>query len=197
MLLTYEDFLYMNMGGGGVWLLQSEDHALRFGAGLRIHSGWSRGRDPVLVGMSHRTRSLDGYLNAAWRTELGTIGVRYYHDVLHSGRGDAASLRLSHNFALGEKVRLTPSIGIEWESGGRVDYYYGVRPEEELFFRPAYKGTSTTNWSAGLTGSYALSHSWSLLTGLFRTSLGSGLTDSPIVARNSSIRSFFGAGWRF
>lgn len=196
-LMRYKDVAYWNLGGGGVWLIQTEDHSLRFGAGVRIHSGWRQGDDPGLAGMETRKSSLDGYLNALWRTALVTIGAYYYHDILNANRGDAVSLRLSKNFKMGEGLRLTPSIGAEWQNSERVDYYYGVRPEETLAFRPAYAGTATINTNAGLAGFYRLSHSWSLLGGVFTTRYGNGIVDSPIVTRRYSTLVFLGAGWRF
>lgn len=196
-LMRYKDVAYWSLGGGGVWLIQTEDRSLRFGAGVRIHSGWGQRDDPSLAGMETRKSSLDGYLNALWRTSLVTIGAHYYHDILNANRGDAASLRLSKNFKMSEDLRLTPSIGAEWRNSERVNYYYGVRPEEALAFRPAYTGTATINTNAGLAGSYWLSHSWSLLGGIFTTRYGDSIVDSPIVTRRYSTLVFLGAGWRF
>jgi outer membrane protein len=196
-LMRYKDVAYWSLGGGGAWLIQTGDHSLRFGAGVRIHAGWRPGDDPDLVGMETRKNSLDGYLNALWRTSLVTIGAHYYHDILNANRGDAASLRLSKNFKMGEDVRLTPSIGVEWQNSERVDYYYGVRPEEALAFRPAYPGTAAINANAGLAGSYRLSRAWSLLGGVFTTRYGNGIVDSPIVTRRYSTLVYAGAGWRF
>ncbi len=196
-LLRYKDAAYWSLTGGGVWLLQTEDHSLRFGAGLRSHGGWRAGDDPALAGMETRKGSIDGYLNAVWRTPLVSIGAHYYHDVLNTNRGDTASLRLSRTFSAGDNLRLTPSIGAGWMNSDRVNYYYGVRPEEALPTRPEYRGTSTINANAGLAGLYPLSHSWSLLGGVFATRFGRGIVDSPIVTRRYSTIVFLGAGWRF
>jgi outer membrane protein len=197
LLMRYKDIAYWSLGGGGVWLVQAEDHSLRFGAGVRIHSGWRQGDDPALAGMESRRGSLDGYLNALWRTSPVTIGVHYYHDVLYANRGDAASLRFSKNYEPTEDLRLTPSIGAEWRNSERVNYYYGVRPEEVLPSRPAYDGAAAVNTNAGLAGSYRLSDSWSLLGGVFTTRYGSGIVDSPIVTRRYSTLVYAGVGWMF
>ncbi len=196
-LMRYEDWAYWSLTGGGVWLAQTGDHALRFGAGVRFHSGWRPGDDPNLAGMEERRGSLDGYLNAVWRTPFVTIGAHYYHDVLNANRGDASSIRLSKMFRPGENFRLTPSIGAEWQNSERVDYYYGVRPEEALPTRPAYTGSAVINTNAGLTGLYRLSGSWALLGGIFMTRYGDAIVDSPIVTRRYATLVFGGAGWRF
>ncbi len=196
-LMRYEDWAYWSLTGGGVWLAQTEDHSLRFGAGVRIHGGWRPDDDPNLQGMETRRSSLDGYLNAVWRTAPVTVGVHYYHDVLDANRGDAASLRLSRRFKAGKYLSLTPSIGVEWQNSRRVNYYYGVRPEEALPGRPAYTGTETVNTNAGLAAGYRLTESWLLSAGAFLTRYGSGITDSPIVVKRSSTTVYAGAGWRF
>lgn len=194
--LRYEDLAYWSLRGGGVWLLQTDDHSLRFGAGIRTHSGWSPGDDPQLVGMEIRRGSLDGYLNAVWRTSIVTTGIGYYHDVLGSKYGDTASLRFSKDIMLSENLRLTPSIAGEWRSSERVDYYYGVHSGEVLPSRPAYIGKATVNMNAGIAGVYYLPH-WNLLGGVFMTRYGNGIVDSPIVNRRYSTLVYLGAGWSF
>ena len=196
-LVRYKDVAYWSIGGGGVWLLGTDDRSLRFGAGVRAQAGWSRGDDPELAGMEERKGSIDGYLNGVWRTPLVTVGAHYYHDLGNVSRGDSASVRLSRNFRINEDVRLTPSIGATWMDSERVDYYYGVKPEEALPSRPVYRGRDTINVNAGLAGAYRLQHSWLLLGGVFATRFGNGLADSPIVTRRYSTLFYAGAGWMF
>lgn len=196
-LMRYEDIAYWSLNSGGVWFAQTADHSLRFGAGAREHPVWARGFDPYRVGMADRTGSIDGYLNAVWRTSPATVGVRYYHDIIHASRGDSASIRISKKIEVGNDLCLIPSIGAEWQSRDQVGYYYGVRPEEELPTRPVYTGTSTVNVNLGVAGLYNLSHSWSLLGGLFVTRYGDGIVDSPIVTLRYQPLIYFGAGLRF
>lgn len=196
-LMRYEDIAYWSLNGGGVWLAQTDDHSLRFGAGAREHIGWAPGFDPYRAGMANRKGSIDGYLNAVWMTPLATFGAHYYHDILHADRGDSASIRISKKLDLGNELWLIPSIGAEWQSRAQVGYYYGVRPEEELPTRPAYAGASTVNANIGVAGLYHLSHSWSLLGGFFVTRYGNGIVDSPIVTMRYQPLIYFGAGWRF
>lgn len=196
-LMRYKDVAYWSIGGGGVWLLGTDNRSLRFGAGLRTQAGWRPGDDPELAGMERRKGSFDGYLNGVWRTPLATIGAHYYRDIGNVSRGDAASLRLSRNFRINDDLRLTPSIGATRQDSERVDYYYGVRPEEALPSRPAYIGRDTINVNAGLAGSYWLPRQWSLLGGLFVTRFGNAIADSPIVARRYSTVVYGGAGWMF
>jgi outer membrane protein len=196
-LLTYQDWAYWSIGGGGVWLYQSDDHALKFGVGMKFHPGYRPDDDPVLAGMERRRTSLDGYANTLWRTPLANVGLRYYRDIAGVSKGNAVSFRLSRNFRIKERVRLTPSISAEWSDAKYVDYYYGVRPAEALPDRPSYIGRDTVNIGVGIAGSYRVSRSWSLLAGLYGTRFGSGIADSPIVPRSFTTLAYFGAGWLF
>jgi outer membrane protein len=195
--MMYKDIAYWNLGGGGAWLLNADDRSLRFGAGIRVQRGWSTDDDPELEGMERRKGSIDGYVNGVWRTPFADIGARYYRDLGNVSRSDAASLRFSRNFKITDDFRLTPSIGAAWQDSKRVDYYYGVRPQEALPFRPAYAGRDTIDLDAGVGGAYLLPDSWSLLGGVFATRFGDGIVDSPIVARRYAALVYFGAGWRF
>jgi MipA family protein len=197
LFLRYEDWAYLSLRGGGVWLLQSPDRSLRLGLGVSVHSGYNPYHEADLAGMDGRRSSLDAGVNASWRTSLVDVGLSYAHDVGDASNGDTASFRVSHGFQINPRLRLTPNIVARWESLKVVDYYYGVRPDEVLPDRPAYQGRETTNLVTGLSADYRLTQSWSLLGDVRTTHFGSGITDSPIVERKESTWGFVGAGWHF
>jgi len=196
-LMTYKDRAYWSLGGGGVWLLQSEDRLLKFGVGVKARLGWRPDDDALLEGMSARRTSLDGSVNAMWKASLATVSMHYYTDIGNVSHGKAATMRLSHNLWANARLRLTPSVGVEWQNARLVDYYYGVRPDEATATRPVYAGHDTLNFNAGLAGAYWLGREWSLLGGVYATHYGDGIGDSPIVQHRGSGLAYFGAGWRF
>jgi outer membrane protein len=196
--LRYSDWAYWYLGRGGVWFLQSPDRSLKLGVGLGFRSGWEADDDDSLLrGMSDRRMSIDGSINAVWRTRFVTIGISYFHDILGVSDGDGALIRISHILPVGQKFSLTPFAGVEWQSNRLVNYYYGVRPEEAASNRSAYRGRDTVNLRAGLWAAYRLSQSWSLIGGAHVTRLGDGISDSPIVLDRYHAFTFFGAAWRF
>lgn len=194
----YSDWAYWHITRGGVWVLQSPGRSLRLGLGLRARFGWNENdKDSLLRGMADRRASIDGSINAMWRNPIVTVAVSYYHDLLGVSDGDGAEIRLSHVFALGPKLMLTPFVTGEWRSNRLVNYYYGVRPEEAASNRPAYRGRDTLNVRAGLWGSYLLTQSWSIMAGGGVTRFGDGIADSPIVLDRYRGYGFAGVGWRF
>jgi len=196
-LLTWEDWAYWSITGGGVWLFRLEGLPLQFGAGVKVHPGYGPDDDQDLAGMQKRKSSVDGYVNALWKMELVNIGAAYYHDIGNVTHGDTATLGLSHHIRVTPKFTLTPRAGIEFQSVRLVNYYYGVTPDEALPDRPAYTGHHAVNYGAGAAAVYRLKGSWSLVGGFFTTHLGNGIADSPIMLKRHTKVSYFGAGWSF
>jgi MipA family protein len=194
---TYSDWADWSFGRGGVWLLQSSDHSLKLGVGMKLHFGWSPGDDSTLSGMSARSYSIDGAVNALWTTPLITVGASYYHDILNVSNGSSAVLRLSKTFWVTPGFRLTPIAGVEWQGAKLVNYYFGVQSQEVTASRPAYVGRDTINVGAGLEWSYRISKDWSFLGSIYTMRFGSGITNSPIVLRDFWTYTFFGIGWTF
>jgi MipA family protein len=196
-ILTYQDWAYWSIGGGGVWLLQSGDRSLKLGVGLKVHRGYSAEDDEVYSGMSDRRRSIDGSINALWKSDIVNTSVNYYHDIGKISKGDSATLKFSHAFSLSPSLRLIPNIGAEWVSARVVDYYYGVSPAESAPTRLVYTGRDTINYNAGLNASYFMSRSWLLLGGVHFMHLGSGIVESPLVPHSNSVLVYLGADWMF
>lgn len=196
-ILTYQDWAYWSIGGGGVWLFQSGDRALKLGMGLKIHRGYTASDDDVYTGMNDRRNSLDGSVNAVWKTDGVNTSLHYYHDIGKASTGDSASLKFSYAISLSQRLRLIPNIGAEWLGMRVVDYYFGVTAAEATPIRPAYTGRDTLNYNAGLNAVYLVDKSWVLLGGMHLTYLGSGIEDSPLVSHSNSVLLYIGADWRF
>jgi outer membrane protein len=196
-IMTYQDWAYWSIGGGGVWLLQSEDRRLKLGVGLKVHRGYTEEDDTVYAGMNTRKRSLDGSVNALWKTDIVNSSLHYYHDIGKASNGDSATLKFSHAYELSQGLKLIPSVGAEWFSANEIDYYYGVTPAESTSLRPVYIGQTTVNYSAGLNTTYLADRTWLLMGGVHYARLGNGITDSPLVSRSNTLLVYFGTTWIF
>ena len=147
--------------------------------------------------MNTRRNSLDGSINALWKTDIVNTSVHYYHDLGKASKGDSATLKFSHAFVLNPRLRLTPFVGAEWISAAVVDYYYGVTASEATPSRPAYTGESSISYSAGLNTTYLLNRSWLLIGGVHYSTLGSSIVESPLVTNSKSVVVYLGATWLF
>lgn len=71
-------------------------------------------------------------------------------------RGAVASVTLSRSYQSGPWT-LVPRIGLEYQNGRYVDYYYGVRFGEATASRPAYTGKASLSPELGLMVRYRAS----------------------------------------
>ena len=199
--VEYDEWLYLdNIGGleAGVWLWQTPDHMEKLGASVQYQAA-RRAEDNI----TRRRASADGVIKFQWRTpERYFLYLDYHHDIGDASNGGGVNLLLSRNFIFRQALfdhdcMLVPAIGAQWVSAKRVDYYWGVRPEEATSNQPAYAGRETFIETARLTGFYIINRSWNAFAGVQASIYGPGITDSPIVTRHSTSRGYLGAAWVF
>lgn len=80
---------------------------------------------------------------------------------------------------------LIPQAGIQYQSAPLVDYYYGVSRAESTTLITAYDGKASVNANASLTHIYKLFGGWHTATTVGINHLGTGISDSSIVARDN------------
>ena len=125
-----------------------------------------------------RSTSVHGLLSGN-RGRFG-VSLAAFADILDRSDGREARLSLFFPFERGS-WSITPSVGASWQDDDLIDYYYGVRPEEELPGRPAYEGESTVNGHVGINLMKRFESGWMFVTFFNLESLGSEISDSPIV----------------
>ena len=74
-----------------------------------------------------------------------------------------------------------PSVGVVWQSGGLVDYYAGVRPDEAEPWRPAYEGEAALNVEAGVLAFYRFTDKVRGIALVRAQRLAGEYQDSPII----------------
>jgi outer membrane protein len=141
---------------------------------------------PYLEGMETRSKSLDAGAEILFRGRPVGFRIAASTDVLGRSNGQEISAQLVTGAPLGRELLLLVGFGPRWESARRVDYYYGVRPDEARDFRPSYAGEATVSWDLGLSALYRPTSRWSVFVLVNRTGYGDGIGESPIVARGSA-----------
>ncbi len=196
-IVKYDDWAYLGLGGGGLWLFHFPEYELKLGTSINVHPG-----GPLLLGMDKRRSSLDGSIDASWQTPMANFQLSYNRDIGKASHGDSASLGISHIFLFNQvlfnqEFIVVPGVTVEWENTRLVDYYYGVRPEEATTDRPAYVGRETAMVGANLMGIYRINRSWALWGDIHTKHFGAGIVDSPIVTRRNTTGGFVLAVWIF
>lgn len=192
------DGTYLRVSGPAADLklpwISNERLSFALRANLFTGEGYKPSDAPILTGMARRKEGIWLGGVADWSADLVDLSFEALADV-----GDSEGLRLkaeaSRMFFLGERVALKPRAGLVWMDDKAVDHFYGVRAEEVRTGRPAYEGSSAVALEAGLTLSYMLAPRHMLMLDLGVASLGSGVTDSPIVVEDTLYS--VGAGYMF
>jgi outer membrane protein len=161
-------------------------------------AGYSPDDSPYLAGMAERQGSVDGGLALEWRRGRFAVTGSAFADLL--GRSSGAEVGVDASWTqpfAGRKLLLTPSLGIEWQGAGLVDYYYGVRPNEAAPGRPAYEGEAMLTTRASLSLLWRASAHVAVLALLRADRLDSDVQDSPIVDRQRAVFGLAGVTYRF
>ncbi len=110
--------------------------------------------------------------------------------------GNRADMYYTFNYKA-SKWRINPSIALSWVSSDRVNYLYGVSSDEVAAGRSEYEGKSAINFTGVIRGRYALTDHWDLDSAVFYSKLGSGITDSSIVEKDTFTMLAVGTTYNF
>jgi MipA family protein len=149
------------------------------------------------AGLDKRKSTLDAGLELAAQGPWGSLSLEALTDTLGHHDGYEASLTYAYEFAITEKLALTPSMGATYYDEHLADYYFGVRAHEARPGRRVYQPGESGVASAGLTLTCALTPRWQLVGVLEYEVLGSALADSPLIANDSSTTAAVGVLYRF
>jgi len=181
----------------GYTLVDGEELDLAVRARYRF-AGYEADDSPFLAGMADRRGSVDGGLALEWRRGRFGLAASAFADLL--GRSDGAELAVDASWAqplAGRKLLLTPSLGLEWQNAGLVDYYYGVRPEEALPGRPAYEGEAMLTTRASLALLWRAAPRIAVLALVRADRLDDDVRSSPIVEDRRAVFALAGVTYRF
>ena len=149
-----------------------------------------------LAGMHNRHMTVDGGGELSYFGNWGEVKLSFVTDML--GQHDGQEMRLGYtkpfNF---DRITISPSVGMIWQSSNLANYYYGVRSDEAIAGRPAYSVGDAVNWFAGIRTQYKLDDRWTLLCDITYEWLDREIKDSPIVSDGYVISIMAGAMYRF
>ncbi len=152
--------------------------------------------NPKLAGLTKRERTVEGGFYVNYTNETGRLSFSFLTDTRKKHNGHGAILKYVADFTVADWY-INPYMGVQWISQDKVDYYFGVSPEEETATRAAYKGEATYNVFAGVRARYDITDHWdfNFETGFNR--FGSGLRDSSIVDADYGYYAGFSINYNF
>lgn len=158
--------------------------------------GYKASDSDFFAGMATRQRSLDIGLAGRLRPGVGELDASLVTDALSRHRGQAAFVGWGYPWRRGPLL-LRPELGLRWWSADLVDYYAGVRPEEALPGRPAWRGRDALIGEAALSAVLALDAHWALFGRVGIERLPSAISDSPLIDDDTAVIGLLGVTYRF
>ncbi len=156
--------------------------------------GYESGDSTMLDGMADRDWSFDGGLKLGWLHEYFNLDITGLVDLSNNHQGQELSVMASKEIKEG---LFTPRIGFKVLSDDVVDYYYGVLGNEARANRPAYEGDSTVNFVTGFAIGIPLGEEWAAVLDYEYETLGSDISNSPIVDESAVSTVVVGIVYRF
>ncbi len=151
---------------------------------------------PALRGLYDRATSLPLGLGTLQVTPLGGILVNVFHDV-HQSHGNLLEGIYGGEFAA-FGMTFYPMVGVEYQSGEYVRYYYGVAPQEAASSSYAvYQPGGALNGLAGMIADIGLGGGYHLNAYVRRKWLGDSIRSSPIVGKDYLDTGYLAVSYRF
>ena len=147
--------------------------------------------------LEDRDRSVDLGVEANMRKPYGTLSVQALQDV--GGASEGAELRFNYQYfwRIDPQLSLIPSVGVEWLSEKRANYYYGILDSEVARGVEAYRPDDVFTPNVSLAASYALNEKVNLFGVATHKFLPNKVQDSPLVDQNSQTNFFMAVNYKF
>lgn len=146
--------------------------------------------------LEDRNFTLLGGLELYIYTRAGTVKLAAAKDLFSVHNGTQAEAQWSYNLAY-ERWNFDLALGLDWKSSQVIQYYYGIRPSENLFWSFVFHPHAGFNKRIEARVSYAIDENWNFLMVAQHTQLSEEIARSPILFQDYSNTFFLGATYRF
>jgi outer membrane protein len=149
------------------------------------------------AGLEDRHSTVDMGVDMGVQGNWGSLSFEVLADAFGNHGGFEAGISYEYEFAVTERLAITPNLGASYYNEKLTDYYFGVRPGEVRDSRAEYHPGESGVATAAVTTTYSLTDHWTLVGVVQVMKLGDELADSPLVAEKSSTTAVIGALYRF
>ena len=146
--------------------------------------------------LANRNFTYLGGIESFIYTRFGIVKLAVAHDLVNVHQGTEAEVKWTYNYAI-KNWQIEAALVFHWKSEEVVDYYYGIRPHESLYWSEQYRASSAWNQGLELTSRYAFTEHWDILMLARYTKLADEITASPLLDEGNSSTYFVGAAYRF
>ncbi|MDR0805811.1 MAG: MipA/OmpV family protein [Enterobacteriaceae bacterium] len=198
-MINYDgDRFYVRGIGAGVYLWKDASDQVSLDAyysPLRFRP--NKSDDHQMKQLDKRRATVMGGATYRHIASWGTIRTSVSADMLDNNDGFRADGAYFYPVNLGD-WKLTPGIGMSWNSSDFNDYYYGVSGHEaRRSGMRQYSASSSWSPYAELTANYKLASNWNTFVSGRYTQLDNEIKDSPMVNQSYSALFVTGVNYSF
>lgn len=131
--------------------------------------------------LDRRKMAADVYLQYIRTYKYGTVGAKIFADVLGNADGFGADVFYKLPIFINQ-FTITPGAGLQFLSGDRTDYYYGIsRAEANRSGLAYYNADFSVSPFVSLEASLLTENGWNIFANVQYTFLSNEITDSPMI----------------
>lgn len=196
-LIDFQKGRFFARTGDGIGLNIYQTPGFTVGAGVNWMTGY-RSKD-VPDGIGKLSNALGGKLFVSTRLADAVLTLSVTQAMTKSERGLLANARVSYPYSVTERLKVIPSVSVNWVNAKYMDSYFGVSAGQS-----AASGLGQYSPSAGfkdaslrLGASYDLNKKWSVTGAVGVSRLLGDAADSPLVQRKTQLQSVIGVVYTF
>ncbi|GAB4012226.1 MAG: hypothetical protein Fur0010_07850 [Bdellovibrio sp.] len=177
--------IFVNKDGAGIVLLPLKNYAILFAT---IIDG-----EPYRAnGIEERERSFfSGWIIKTW-----DLTFFYFKDIQGISHGEIMKVQLEHEYQINRFMTLAPHMFVQWWDDEYMNYYFGVRANEESIVGKAYNARHTQNMEIMLK-LYLKQDRLKWLFAVGEKWYGKNVSASPLVRKDTEFRTLWGVTFQF
>ena len=146
--------------------------------------------------IANRRWTVDAGVRLNWFRDTSRWSFSVVHDALGVYSGYSINGGYQRDFFYKDWTFST-NLSVSYKSDNLIDYYYGISERDTSDQSLWYEASHSIQFTAGLFVSKQINQHWYWLGRYQLTTLGSGMSDSPLVSKRQVTNVFFGIGYRF
>ncbi len=183
-VVFYDDGLfYIRWSRAGIYFLGDKQDDYAWGFSLTTQPRTYGYEKDEIVGMDERETTWEGGLAFSAKIDKAYIEIMALTDVMDRYDSWILKTEAGYDFQFG-KLSLYPSLILIYQSSDFLNYYYGVKKEEELGSRKEYIPNNGFLLGAQTYIKYPFTNELSALINIRADRLSKEVTDSPIVTED-------------
>lgn len=198
-LINIEDKnFYVRINQAGYYLFNDEVNQFSLIAEMNADK-WDSSETNRFKALHDRDASINAGAQFRTKQSFGVLTALVATDASNNSNGHYGDASYAYPWQATQKLKLRPSVGVEWLSSDYADYYYGVSKQDTKRvggLTPDNVGATTRPY-VSVYGEYAINDKWTAVGSVEAKRLSDDIQDSQLVSGNTETTMMAGATYKF